>query len=95
MIHRRWRRAEVQDRSGEKLAEVRATVWRTTGQTTPGGQRYDYIGTTTAEAREALVGKQNRVLAFIEGESYQVQDAMFWPTMNYVEVRLIQVKGDG
>lgn len=94
-LRRRWKPAKIKDRSGEDFATVNASVYRTTGQTTPGGQRYDFVGFCDEEAREHLVGSQNMILEFIEGESYRVQDAIHWPTLSYVELRLIQVRGDG
>lgn len=95
MITRRWLPAEVKDRAGNVLAAVNARIWRTTTAATPGGQRYDYRGVCSPEARESLVGQQNRLIDFIDGPTYRVVDAIFYPILNYLEVICVEVKADG
>lgn len=95
MIERRWLPAKITDRSGETLADVTARVWRTTSQQTAGGQRYDWRGVCSKEAREHLIGTQNMLLSFVEGPTYRVQDAYWFDALEYVEVVLVEVKNQG
>lgn len=94
-IERRWKDAKITDRAGEDLITVPAKVWRTTSRQTPGGQAYDYKGVCTGSAREHLVGKQNRLLEFIEGETYRVVDAIYYSVLGYVELTLLRVENQG
>lgn len=93
-VTRRWQRAKIKQRDGEELVEVDARVWRTTQQVTSGGERYDYRGVCEIEARDHLIGRRNRLLEFVEGPTYRVQDAIYWPTLGYVELHLIQVSNE-
>lgn len=93
-VRHRWKPAKIKDRAGEDFATVNATVWRLSNQSLPQGQRYDFSGCCDAEARDHLVGKQNMILEFVEGDTYRVQDAIYWPTLGYVELHLIQVSNE-
>lgn len=95
METRRWLPAKITDRAGEELADVTARVWRTTSQQTPGGQRYDWRGVCSKEARGLIVGKQNMLLSFVEGPTYRIQDAIYYDSMGYIEVVLVVVDNAG
>jgi len=85
----------VELRDGTVLAHVSARYWRTGTRPSNVGQSYDYKAIVGSEAAAAVVGHQNRTLVLENGERFQIVNATLWPTLNYVEMEMRQVKPNG
>lgn len=84
----------IQDRTGAVLAEVGVGTWRSGSQPSTVGQTYTHRGVVSMKGRDALVGKQNRLLT-VDGITYRVVNAVAHSNLGYVEVELRESKGDG
>lgn len=85
----------VYDRSGAQLADIACRVWRVqparAGNT---GEIRDYGGVAEYAARSVLVGKRNLRLT-VNGQSYNIVDAIQHDGLPSVELLLKQVAADG
>jgi hypothetical protein len=87
----------VENRSGDQLAvDVPMTIWPENGYPVGGGQRYDHTGhlDPTDDAKDALIGKGNRVIVSA-GVRYNVVGAVLHAYTSLLEVNLAVVKPDG